>query len=190
MARYQHAEVCYRLDVSLDDLSDGNLHDMLALARDRVFYAFTFARIFYRGKWRPTDNYIASLGPRQQDLVMHTAELCHRRHKHFVPLALVVATYGDLRSHVKRIANELEIQLLRVTIEEMCSSRPPACELWHEDDGTWNVLPSSVDAHEAIRRAGKRARKSCKRDRRNFHGRVRNQARRSGGASSIGYQRK
>lgn len=178
----------YVVKCSLDDLSENQLEDLLALARNRVLHAFASAQTFCRGRWISADCYIDNLGSRQNDLVMYVAKQCHDKRKFFVSWRLVVQLYGDHLPHklVERIARGLEVQLLRVVVEEMCSTRPVACEVWRHDDGTWNILPSSLDAYWSVRRARKRTRH----DKRNHHGRVRSQARRAGGPSSIGYQRK
>ena len=182
-----------RISVAPEDIfTKQELHDSLVLARDRVVYSFIVASFFSRGKKRMTDNWIGGLGNRQKHLANHVMEVCNYRNKHFVRVAKVKEFLGkDLPTRLAReIADGIEQELLLSVIEEMCSSRPPAREIWYDEDGLWCILQSSVDQNRAARNALKKRRRQYKHDQRPFHGRVREQANRKGGcASSVGNHR-
>lgn len=183
----RNARVHVRVDIA-GDLPEQELEDWLTLARDRVIYAFKIASFFARGKWRRTSGWIGGLGDRQKHLVQHVLHLCKDQGKHFVTEAQVRRIFGRMTNKMAReFGDDIEEQLLTAVVEEMCSSRPPAREVYYMEDGTWNIIRTSIDSSDTSRRAAKKIRKRIKNDARPFHGRVRTQANRHGGcATSVG----
>ncbi len=172
--------------VDISELPAGEFHDAQVLARDRILLTFSRAKAFYRGKHRGTPTYIVGLGPKQKHLAQHVMEKCrYRPHMHFIGVRQIQALVDDGVSEkiARGIADGMEYQFLLMTIEEMCSSAPPSCEIWY-DSGYWSVLPSTMDVFFAHK-----TKRQFKRDQRNCHGRVRNQAHRHGGATSVGNKR-
>jgi hypothetical protein len=127
-----------------DIYSSQQLHDVMLVARDRVFYAFDHATENQGGKTRGTMGYIAGAGVRQRELAAH---IIRHRMKPFISLATLPSLPPQLvdlpnRHAYSELIREIHNRVLRLAIEGLAREHI----IWH-DGCVWNLLPAAQEAY-------------------------------------------
>lgn len=156
--------------------SEETMQDRLVVARERVIRAFTTFEAPCRGKMRRTESYIIGVGRRHKELASYVnREMGKRR----------ISSPDDIRAayphltpkQIERTIQLVDHELILMAVDMMASSQVyPACEIWYDEHGCWNVLQSVLDQYHA------RSREVQTKyfNRRNEHGMVRSQRKRRG----------
>lgn len=166
-----------------DIFSEEEMNDLAKLARDRVLNAFYWATELYRGKRRGTDNYIGGVGPRHRHLTQY---VIRANMKPFMAVAALPVLpshlFGLSDKQYEVLVEQIQEQFVQLAVNALCDEHL----IWYDDHGLWNVCQSALDAW---RSQDRHIRRAVKFDRRNYHGKVREQSKRrvipAGAANSI-----
>lgn len=156
------------------------LQDQLAVARHCVIRAFTTFALPSRGKMRRTESYIVGVGHKHKELASFVNRAMGRRR--ISSPAGIRAAYSNLTpKQVDRVIQLIDHELILMVINLMASNRVhPACEIWHDENGYWNILQSVLDEYHANSREVVKFF-----NRRNEHGMVRSQRKNRGRPAGI-----
>lgn len=138
------------------DLSDiydtRQLHDIVLIARDRVFAAFDHAHATEArtGAVHGTEGFILGAGSRQCELVRFILD---RNMKPFVSLATLPSLPPSLvalpgRQGYTMLVKEVHERLLRLAVESLVEEKV----IWH-DNCVWNILTTALDSYRVEKRA-------------------------------------
>lgn len=157
-----------------DIFEEDVLSDKLMLARRRIIAIFHAATEWRNGKYRGTDNYIVGLDSKQRQLAWHI----HRHTNHgFVYEEDLPGNVLELRqAYIEDVISNLQYRFILAQLNQMCS--PIGADVWYDEArGLWQM---SQNCHDEMMAQYKGVRNAVKFDRRNWHGRPREQARARG----------
>ena len=151
---------------------EDSLAELLTSARRRVTSIIHHSTEWRRGKFRRTDNYVLGVGGHQKDLARH---ICSRLNKDFVYLDHLPDGVEDLsQRYLDDIIDNLQYRLILADINQMVRD----ADLWYDEaTGIWQTTQR---CHDLMKEESSRVKRAYKFDRRNWHGRPREQARRRG----------
>lgn len=159
----------------LDELfTDEELIEKLWLARHRIITIFYNEMEWRNGKFRKTDNYVIGVGKKQSELARY---ICSQIKRGFVSESDLPPRMAELSPRdIRDTISNLQYRIILTMLNQLCS--PVGCDIWYDEEtGIWQM---SQSCHDKMKAEFRQARKAIKFDRRNWHGRPRNQARRRG----------
>jgi hypothetical protein len=160
---------------SVHDLYEASeLEDLVMTARDRVLNAFDRATEVYRGKRRGTDNYIGGIGSRQLDLTTYVVTGHMKPFVEIRSLPVLPSQFFEMNDkQLEELVMQIHTQIVQLAINTLHDERL----IWYDECGLWTVCQSALDAW---RQGNRTVHRRLKVDRRNYHGKPREQSKRRG----------